>query len=284
VTRVPIEDLRTRLLACASLPEVAKRMGISREMVWQIANGKRWKHGCSPAQRASLEAALATPVYRRRRGPKRRIGRDLLNLDTAWAMLETASPRRAEYLAKQRTAHIRAKEFTQLPPEQRAAAARAPYGAGGAYDPVERAFRALTRARRPSFYRLAQRQLDDAFEDGRSDSGGADPHATTNRAKGLKDRFGAPLAALQLAGLVPPVIYGDEDDGDVIDPPNPQASVFLAKRRVLRAQRGLDIMVNELAAAARSACLPQRQDVSAWANPFRRTLRAIARLTIGPPA
>jgi hypothetical protein len=256
-------------------------MGISRVTIWQIANGERWKHGCSPAQRASLEAALATPVYRRRPGPKRRIGLDLLNLDTAWATLEASGPRRAEYLAKQRTAHILAKEFTQLPPAQRAAAARAPYGAGGAYDPVQRAFRALTRATRPSFYRLAQRQLDDAFEDDRAESGGADPHATTNRAKGLKDRLGSLLGALQLAGLVPPVIYRDEDDADVIDPPNPRASVVLAQLRVFRAQHALDIMVDEMAAAARSACLPQRQDVPAVANPFRR---AIAPLTMGPPA
>ncbi len=220
MTLVPIEDLRTQLRACLSLPTVAERMGISRGMIWQIANEKRWTRGCSPAQRAALAAALARPVYRRRPGPKRSMG-----LDDAYATVEAASPSWDEYLAKLRKAQKNAVEFTLLPPERRAAAARAPYGIGGEYDPVERALRAAYRADRPSFYRLAKRRLDDAWVDDPTplsvEGEDANPHEevaagnaaeVTNLAKNLKDRLGPPLRALQLAGLVPAVIHRDKEE------------------------------------------------------------------------
>ena len=193
-------------------------MGLSRVMVWQIAAEKRWRRGCSPAQRASLEAALATPVFRNRPGPKRRMGRD-----AAYAIVEAASPTRSEYLTKLRTAQILAHEFTQLPPERRAAAARAPYGAGGEYDRVERAWRAAHRADRPSFYRLAQRHLDDVWERNPNlDATSGSAHTVTNLAKGLKDRLRTPLRILQIVGrLVPSVIHRDQ--GEEFWTPTPEA-------------------------------------------------------------
>jgi hypothetical protein len=124
--------------------------------------------------------------------------------DKARSIIEAASPTWAESEAARREAQTCADEFTQLPPAQRAAAARAPYGTGGAYDPVERAFRGADDLR---FYRATRTETEDAFERGEREHG-ASSYEVTNLAKSRKDR----VRALQRAGLAPRVLHRDDDE------------------------------------------------------------------------
>jgi transcriptional regulator with XRE-family HTH domain len=198
------------------LRELASRAGTTAPTVSRIAKGKR---GCSPSLRTRLAAAAGPPEPRR---PDRRLRDNPEALEEAWKSVEERSPTWGETQAALREAQHAAYRFAQLPPDQRTPEAWAP---------VEEAWQAWERVESPaSVYSVTRKAVEDAWEHGKRERG-ATSSEVTEMAKAPQRR----VKRRQHAGLVPHVVYREEDDEPYT--PTPQEARFRDLLHAARAAR-----------------------------------------------